>query len=170
VFWHPHFTLSLFYSNKNQLQIRYLWLFAVSSTNRSDPSKLLAQEPHDRIERLPERRAILEVRPPSSAGRRSCRLEYGDLLRRKDGIVDVQVGLVVQSEGAVVEIVEPTDTQISSTNEPLAVKERRLVFVNEHAGIEQGRPSRAAGTLDNFRVSVRARHDDFDLHAAVFAP
>ena len=73
---------------------------------RSEPfqSELLAQEPRDRIEHLPQDRPVLEIRSRHPSGDLLIALENGDLLRRKDGVVDVQVGLVVQPEGPIVEI------------------------------------------------------------------
>jgi uncharacterized protein (TIGR02284 family) len=82
-------------------------------------------------------------------------------------VVDIEVGLVVQAERAVVEVGRAHRHQQAIDHEDLAMEHRRLVFVDLCTGFQQRPPAGARRTAHRLRIDDRSRRDDAQPHAAL---
>src|SRR5690349_14947706 len=97
---------------------------------------------------------------------REVRLENLDLPARECGIIDIEIGLVVDRERAAVEIGRADGYPQAIDDEHLAMEHRRLVLGDFNTGTQEVAPARARRAPDRFCVDVLARRDDAYFHAA----
>lgn len=93
-------------------------------------------------------------------------LEHPGLPRGEDLVVDVEVGLVVEAEGAVVEVGRADRDQQLVHDHDLAVVHGGLVLMDLRAGLQQRAPTAAGGRTHGVGVDDFSGRDDADLHAA----
>src|ERR1700674_632144 len=93
-------------------------------------------------------------------------LEVGDLAQRELAVVDVQVRLVVQAEGAAVEIRRAHGSPQAVDHQHLAVVHRGLELVDLGARLQDRAPQRARGAAHEGGVRGLSRHDDAHFDSA----